>query len=63
MKYAGAPIVFALSTAEAELGAQQEGLVAGRSVRSLLEVFEGRGLQAVIYHDNMAALSISGGTL
>ena len=70
VKYAGAPIFWvsvrqstmALSTAEAELGAQLEGLVAGRSLRALMEVFEGPELQAVLYNDNMAALSISGGT-
>ena len=69
VKYAGAPVFWAsmrqaavaLSTAEAELTAQVEALVAGRACRALVELFEGP-MVGVIYNDNNAALSIAAGT-
>ena len=69
VKYAGAPVFWAsmrqatvaLSTAEAELTAQVEALVAGRACRALVELFEGP-MVGVIYNDNNAALPIATGT-
>ena len=68
--YAGAPVfwastrqsVMALSTAEAELSAQLDALVAGRSMRALIRCVEGVELQGIILNDNVAALSIASGT-
>ena len=68
--HAGAPVFWAsmrqtvmtLSTAEAELSAQLEALVAGRSVRALVGCLEPGELQGIILNDNVAALSIAAGT-
>ena len=70
VKYGGAPIfwlsirqsLMALSTAEAELGAQLEALTAGRGARCLVGILEGESCSGVIYNDNMAAISISSQT-
>ena len=51
-----------LSTAEAELGAQLEALIAGRSLRSLIELLEGGPCVGAIFNDNQAAIAISSQT-
>ena len=68
--YSGSPVfwcsarqtIMSLSTAEAELSAQLEALVVGRSIRSLLQCVEGKPMNGIILNDNAAALAISGGT-
>ena len=51
-----------LSTAEAELSAQLEALIIGRSIWSLFQCVEGQSMNGIILNDNVAALAIAGGT-